>query len=149
MFATIEDLGNTIYSYQVGQITEGDDSITIQALLAAESEVKGYLTANNQREHLDGRLRYDVDAIFAATGADRHPLLLTHTLTIAKWYLVELCNADMIYETAKERYDRAVSYLKKVAKGEANFSGLPLLPDTDPATQQPFRYGSRVKFNHE
>jgi len=62
---------------------------------------------------------------------------------------VELCNADIIYETAKDRYDRASDYLKKVARGEYNLSGLPLLPEDDGTGEPPFRFGSRQKFNHE
>ena len=148
MFANIEDLDQTIYNYQVTQITEGNSTIVLQALLTAESEVRGYLSESNRREHLDGRLHYDVAAIFAATGTDRNALLLTLTLTIAKWYIVELCNADIIYEVAKERYDRAVALLNKIAKGEINLADLPLIT---PAEDQPsaLRFGSRPKFTHE
>ena len=148
MFANIEDLDQTIYNYQVTQITEGNSTIVLQALLTAESEVRGYLSESNRREHLDGRLHYDVAAIFAATGNDRNALLLTLTLTIAKWYIVELCNADIIYEVAKERYDRAVALLNKIAKGEINLADLPLIT---PAEDQPsaLRFGSRPKFTHE
>jgi hypothetical protein len=148
MFANIEDLDQTIYNYQVTQITEGNSTIVLQALLTAESEVRGYLSESNRREHLDGRLRYDVAAIFGATGDLRNALLLTLTLTIAKWYIVELCNADIIYEIAKERYDRAVALLNKIAKGEINLADLPLIT---PADDQPsaLRFGSRPKFTHE
>lgn len=148
MYAEIADLGSKIYDYQIDQITEGDDNIILQALQAAEEEVKSYLSQSNKHEANDGRLRYDVDAIFAKTGAERSPLLLSHLLTIAKWYVVELCNADIIYETAKDRYDRAIHYLNKVATGEANMTGLPMLADED-KPMSPLRYGSRTKFNHE
>ena len=148
MFAQIEDLGQTIYNYQVEQITEGNSLIVSQALLTAEEEVRAYLSESNRREHLDGRLHYDVAAIFASTGSLRNALLLTLTLTIAKWYIVELCNADIIYETAKERYDRAVVLLNKIAKGEINLAGLPLIT---PSEDEPsaLRFGSRPKFTHE
>ncbi len=149
MFVTEDDLGAVIYNYQTEQITGGDSSLIEQALMAAEDEVKGYLTENNKREHLDGRLRYDVDTIFAATDTDRNALLLRHTITIAKWYLVEICNADVIYEIAKERYDRATEYLKKLAKGEVNLASLAQLPEDDETSRQPFSFGSRAKFNHE
>ncbi|MDY0176707.1 MAG: DUF1320 family protein [Lentisphaeria bacterium] len=148
MFAQQDDLGQTIYSYQVAQITEGNDTLVTQALLTAEEEVRGYLSESNRREHLDGRLHYDVTAIFGAAGSQRNALLLTLTLTIAKWYIVELCNADIIYEVAKERYDRAVALLNKIAKGDINLAGLPLITPSD---DQPsgWRYGSRPKFTHE
>ena len=120
MFIEKSDLGSVIYNYQIDQITDNDDSKVTQAILAAIDEVKGYLTENNKTEHLDGRLRYDVEAVFTATGTDRNALLIRHCITVAKWYLVEICNADVIYETAKERYDRATDYLKKLAKGDVN-----------------------------
>lgn len=143
---------SVIYGYQMDQITEGNDDIIDMAMAAAEEEIRSYLDPNNQKEWLDGRLRYDVEAILSATGTDRNPLILKHCVTIAKWWIVELCNADIIYEQTKERYDRATNWLKQLAKGEVNLSTLPTI---DPATEteedsiQPFSYGSRTKFNHE
>ncbi|TYO91976.1 phage gp36-like protein [Elizabethkingia miricola] len=154
MFIQPEELGTTIYNYQIEQITEGDESIVIQAIQSAESELRAYLVANNKREWKDGRIRYDVGKILAATGADRNPLLVRHCATIAKWYIAELCNADYIYEHCKERYDRAVTWLNKLAKGDITLDTLPALVDpTDPGTEpnetDPFIYGSREKFIHE
>ena len=40
MYLQIEDLKNNIYNYQVEQITQGDESIVLQALDTAEQEVK-------------------------------------------------------------------------------------------------------------
>lgn len=152
MFLEIEDLKNSIYNYQIDQITEGDTNITLQAIAAAIEEVRSYLSGNFKREWKDGRLRYDVDAILNATGDERNALILSHTATIAKWYIVELCNADIIYETAKERYDRAVAWFKDLAKGNVNLSTLPTLNDDENENGEdtsPWLYGSRRKFNHE
>lgn len=152
MFLEIEDLKNSIYNYQIDQITEGDTNITLQAIAAAIEEVRSYLSGNFKREWKDGRLRYDVDAILNTTGNERNALILSHTATIAKWYIVELCNADIIYETAKERYDRAVAWFKDLAKGNVNLSTLPTLNDDENENGEdtsPWLYGSRRKFNHE
>jgi phage gp36-like protein len=149
MFIEQSDLGAVVYDYQIDQLTDGDDSLVIQAIEAATDEVKSYLYENNKAEHLDGRLRYDVEAIFSASGSDRNALLLRHCITVAKWYLVEICNADMIYELAKERYDRATSYLNKLAKGERTLASLPQLSDEKAEELNPIRYGSRTKFNHD
>jgi phage gp36-like protein len=141
MFVSKEDLGSAIYGYQVEQITEGDDDLVLQAINAAIEEVGGYLAGNSL---------YDVAAIFATTGANRNALILTHTVTIAKWYIVELCNADIIYEQAKERYDRAVSWLTKLSKGTVTLGGLPTIPIATGETEtDTFGYGSRVKFIHD
>ena len=150
MFLAKEDLKNNIYSYQVEQITEGDESILLQALDTAEQEVKSYFYTNDKKEYLDGRPRYDAEAIFAKRGEERNALVVNLCLSVAKWYIVDLCNADIIYDHAKERYDRAIEYLKRLAKGEVNISSLPILPRTEETEKQitPFVYGSRTKFNH-
>lgn len=149
-FLTAAEMGTNIYDYQVDVISEGNDDIMEFAIEAAIDEVKSYLTANNKKEFEDGRIIYDVDAIFSQTGTGRNSLILQMTKTVAKWHFVELCNADIIYETAKERYDRAVEYLTKIQKGEVTIPSLPTIEseDVDP-NKLPFRYGSRKKFNHE
>lgn len=141
MFLTKEDLGSAIYGYQVDQITEGNDDLVLQAIGAAIQEVGGYLS---------GASLYDVPAIFITTGVQRNALILTHTITVTKWYLVELCNADIIYEQAKERYDRAVAWLIKLSKGIVKLESLPTLPIDDSNSEtDTFGYGSRVKFTHD
>jgi len=151
MFISKEELGSVIYGYQLDQITEGDESIALEAINAAIEEVKSYLTGNNKKEWFDGRIQYDVEAIFNATGQDRNSIILAQIKTISKWHIVELSNSDIIYETAKERYDRAINYLNKLAKGEITLSSLPVKTEEAQGAQQPepFLYGSRKKFNHE
>lgn len=152
MFIEKEDLGSTIYEYQIDQITDGDDGKVGEACSAAIEEAKSYLTPNvDNKKWLDGRLLYDVENIFNKTGNDRHSLIVRHTCTLAKWYLAELCNADFIYEKAKDRYDRAVSWFNKVAEGKINVSSLPQLTrdETTAGDKQPFEFGSRTKFNHD
>ncbi|MBP4140030.1 phage protein Gp36 family protein [Flavobacterium geliluteum] len=140
MFLEKSDLGSAIYGYQVDQITEGNDDLVLQAIGAAIQEVGGYLA---------GASSYDVAAIFTTAGNQRNPLILTHTITVAKWYIVELCNADIIYEQAKERYDRAVSWLIKLSKGTVTLD-LPTIPiDEQESDLDSFGFGSRIKFNHE
>jgi len=148
MFLTKADMPSTMYGYQLEQITEGNDDIVDIAMAAAEEEVRSYLSGNNKRQWQDGRLQYDVDAILNKVGDARNALILKHTTTIAKWWVVELCNADVIYEQTKERYDRAVDWLNKLAKGDVNLSSLPQI-DTELSSKEPFSFGSRKKFNHE
>lgn len=152
MFLQKSDLGSVIYAYQVDQITEGNDDLVLQAMSAAIEEAKSYLDPNTtNKKTYDGRLLYDVEAIFNATGTDRNSLILQHCVTIAKFHLAALCNADFIYEQAKERYDRAVDWFTKIARGIINLTSLPQLtitPSEDDETL-PFVSGSRPKFNHD
>lgn len=152
MFLEITDLKNNIYNYQVEQITQGDESIVLQALETAEQEVKSYFYINQKKEFLDGRFLYDVDEIFSAKGKQRNALIVSLCLSVAKWYIVNLCNADIIYDHAKERYDRAIDYLKKLNKGEISLGNLPTISTTENQNSphnNPFLCGSRAKFNHE
>jgi hypothetical protein len=151
MFLAKADLGSVIYAYQIEQITEGNDDLVAQALAAAEEEAKSYLTPNiNKLEALDGRILYDTETIFSATGLDRNALILQHCLTLAKFHIATLCNADFIYEQAKERYDRAIDWFTKLSKGTVVLTTLPriTLDDTN-SDRNPFSSGSRTKFNHD
>ena len=151
MFLEKTDLGSVIYAYQIEQITEGNDDLVLQALAAAVEEAKSYLTPNiNRLEALDGRILYDVEQVFNKTGLDRNSLILQHCLTLAKFHIATLCNADFIYEQAKERYDRAIDWFTKLSKGTVVLSSLPQITITDTNSQrQPFSAGSNKKFKHD
>jgi Protein of unknown function (DUF1320) len=150
MFITKEELRSAIYSYQLDQITEEDNSIVLMAINSAVEEARSYLRPTEKKEWNDGRTKYDVQAVFSATGNDRNPLLVEMVKSIAVWYVIRLCNADIIYETVKDRYDRAIDWLKKVNKGDISLE-LPIVQETTDNTNKglPFRSGSREKFNHE
>ena len=94
---------------------------------------------------------YDVAAVFGATGTNRDDLILQYTKIVSLWHLLILCNADIIYEHVKERYDRVVDYLKKVNKGDITLDLPTVIPTEDESnnTTEPFRFGSRKKFRHE
>ncbi|POR25424.1 hypothetical protein BWK58_06345 [Flavobacterium columnare] len=150
MFLNKEELGSVMYGYQIDQITQHNDFIVQQAIQTAIIEVKSYLTGNNRKEWMDGRIVYDVNAIFSAQGDSRNAMVLETTKTVAKWWLVQLCNADIIYEQTKERYDRSISWLNKLAKGDITLDDLPQLTQQDNTIEkQPFSMGSKPKFNHE
>lgn len=150
-FIEIEEMKTVMYDYQLDQITDNDDSIISMGIATAIEEVRSYLTPNNQHQFRDGRLIYDTEAIFSATGTDRNDLILAITKTVAEWWITQLCNADIVYEQIKDRYDRATKWLNQLKDGELNLTTLPqldLFGDDNPNAAQLF-YGSRTKFNHE
>lgn len=151
MFIEELELKSTIYEYQLLEIIEADHSIVLVAIEAAEEELRSYLEANNQVRFRDGRPLLDLDTILTTVGADRNALLMMHCQTIAVWYIIQLSNADIIYEQRKERYDRAVSWLKDLGNGKVNINTLPVIDNEDDNTNNtlPFRMGSRKKFNYE
>lgn len=150
MFLETDEMKTVMYVYQLEQITENDDSIILQGINAAIEEMKSYLQLNQKKEWLDGRTVYDVDAVFAATGSERNALLLEMAKTMAEWWIIRLCNADVIYDQVKDRYDRAIAYLVKVNRGEVTIGSLPTVDFSEPENEnkKPYRSGSRPKFNH-
>lgn len=113
-------------------ITDGDDTIVEAAIDGAILEAKGYLSL------------FDVDTIFAKTGANRNALLLTFVKDIAVWHLVVLSNYKVDLEFREKRYNRAVEWLKSVMKGD-------VVPDLDRETDDEgeattaIRFGSNTK----
>lgn len=143
MFITKEELQTAIYEYQVAEIMEGDaDDIALRhAVAAAVSEASSYLNA-----------KYDVRAIFSATGDERHPLLVEHVKSIAVWYLIKRANTDLIFDRAKEYYKAAIDWLKLVAgvgtDDETIAPDLPLRKGDDDRPATRFRFGSHPKFDN-
>ncbi|MGL4908153.1 MAG: phage protein Gp36 family protein [Bacteroidales bacterium] len=137
MYLPKEELRSAIYEYQLGDITEGDDSIVEMAINAAIEEVKSYLSG-----------KYNTDTIFAQQGENRNPLILAHAKTLAVWHIIQLANVDIIYDKAKERYDRCIDWLNRCANGKLN-------PDLPPATgddgniQSSVRFGSMAKQQYD
>lgn len=157
MFITKEEMRSVMYAYQLEEITENDDTIVTMAIASAVAEMKSYLNPSNQKRWDDGRPLYDVNKIFAAEGDARDPLILELCKDIACYRVCRLANVDIIHEHVKERYDRAIDWLSKVA-GVGEYSNAPTLtPDLPTVEPKPdedserlaFRYGSRPKFQHE
>jgi phage gp36-like protein len=119
MYITPEELKTALYAYQAQEITEADNDILFMNIAAAEAEVRSYLAG-----------LYDVNAIFAAEGAARNPLLMELTKNIAVWYIVRLSNVDLLYQHAKERYNAAIEWLNRVADGKLT-PDLPAAPIDD------------------
>lgn len=150
MFLNIDELKTVMYDYQLEEITENDNTITVMAIKAAISQIKSYLKPSNKKEYDDGRPLYDIDKIFDAKGDERDALILEFCKDIAAYRVCRLANVDIIHKQVVENYDRAIEWLKDVRNGDAN-PDLPTLDidDNTEVSKIPFRYGSRPKFNHE
>ncbi len=130
MFLAKADLYLKILQVELNEITRNDDTLVTQALLAAESELRGYLFDN-----------FDVDVIFAATGAARHPMLVDACSDIAIWNLAARVQAGIDLDDRQRRYERAIAWAKAVAKTEF-FADLPRRTVT---AQTQIVYGSNPK----
>ncbi len=112
------DLLTKILEDELDEITRDDDTILANALSAAEAELRTYLYDS-----------YDVVAIFAATGTDRHQLLVQLGADIAIYYLVARLQAGQDTDDRKSRYDRAITWLKAAQKSET-YADLPRRTET-------------------
>lgn len=91
--------------------------------------------------------RYDADAMFAARGAERNKVLLGVCLDLVLYDIFSIHNPQKMSQIRKDRYDRAVEWLKAVQKGNVTISGAPRL--TEAETNDSFRIVSnRKRDNH-
>ena len=72
--------------------------------------------------------RYDCDAIFTAQGEERHQLILMMVIDIAVYHIFCIHNPQKLSSVRKARYERAVEWLKAVAREEVSLADAPLLP---------------------
>jgi phage gp36-like protein len=129
MFTTREELKTHMNVDSLDVITGSDDTLVTAAIDGAVAEARGYLSA------------FDADSIFSATGSTRHALLLTFVKDIAVWHLIALSNYQADIALREKRYDRAVSWLKGVQKGDIT----PDLPASDKSVPGRISYGSNEK----
>ena len=137
MFLNIDELKTVIYDYQISEIVEDDSTIAEMAIQAAIEEVKSYLCS-----------RYDVEKTFSAEDEKRNPLILEITKDVALWQIIRLSNPDIIHERVKDRYDRAIDWLDKVARGLISPT-LPAVQDESGADISPIKYGSMNKQTYD
>ncbi len=93
--------------------------------------------------------RYDCDRIFSATGEERNQLVLMMVIDIAVYHIFCIHNPQKLSPMRKDRYERAVEWMKAVAAEEISIEGAPLLPAEERAGNSDFRIESnRKRTNH-
>lgn len=95
------------------------------------------------RCYLSGR--YDCDRIFSEEGDGRHQLILMMALDIAIYHIFSIHNPVKLSQIRKDRYERAVEWLKAVANGSISIDGAPLAPQEVQMAHQSFRIVSNPK----
>lgn len=130
MFLTKQDLHSMILEDELQEIIRNDDTFVLSAIMAAVAEMRTYLFDT-----------FDVDVIFAATGTNRHQLLVNVGCDIAIYSIVARCQAGQVIDDRKARYDRAVKFLKE-ARDTVTYNDLPRRVTT---AQKHIGYGSNPK----
>lgn len=113
-------------------VTQADPMNRENAELEALEEVAGCL-----------RPKYDTGKIFTATGLDRNRQVLMCAIDIALYHMVASLPNRMGMDIRKERYERAIAWLKDVQSGKV-IPDLPLAADESGESAAPsVRYGSK------
>lgn len=115
----------TIFSQSTPKKREKAEKMAIE-------EIAGYL-----------RSRYDTGLIFSAVGDNRNDVIVMHACDITLYHLVSWLPGKMGREIRKERYERAVKWLKEVQAGKVT----PNLPtctgeDGEEDINNPVKWGS-------
>lgn len=133
-FIQLEDYDASIHSEILSRLTRDDDAIVEICEDRAIAEMRGYLSA-----------RYDVDDIFSAEGAARNQLILMMAIDIAVYHLFSIHNPQKMSQIRKDRYERAVEWLKQVAGFKITIDGAPKLPEEELKQNSPWLMSSNPK----
>lgn len=129
MYLPADELHTHLRLESITAITRNDPALAQSAIDGAIAEAKGYLA------------RFDTNAIFEATATQRNELLLIFVKDIAAWHLINIVNPNIDIKLRKDRYERAIAWLKDVQRGHVE-PDLPPAPDKDPSLT---RFGSQPK----
>lgn len=135
-FINLEDYDASIHRETLDSLTRNDDAIIEICEDRAIKDMRGYLSA-----------RYDVDAIFSAEGTDRNQLVLMMAVDIAVYHLFCIHNPQKISQIRKDRYERAMEWLKQVAAFNIAIDGAPILRNEELKANSPWLMTSNPKRN--
>lgn len=133
-FINSEDYDASIHREILDSLTRNDDAIIEICEDRAIKDMRGYLSA-----------RYDVDAIFSAEGVDRNQLVLMMAVDIAVYHLFSIHNPQKMSQIRKDRYERAMEWLKQVAGFKIVIDGAPKLPEEEQKQNSPWLMSSNPK----
>lgn len=127
-FIELKDYDATMHRDILDALTREDKALPEICADRAVGEMRGYLSA-----------RYDCDRLFAATGTDRNPVVLMMALDIAAYHLFSIHNPQKMSQVRKDRYDRAVEWMKGVQRGTSSSTGRLVCPNRGAAGTRPIK----------
>ena len=132
-FITLEDYDASIHREILDALLRHDSDVSDSAIVEicedrAIAEMRSYMNKT-----------YDCDAIFSATGSDRHALILMFAIDITVYHIFCQHNPYKITKIRQDRYDRAIEWLKGVMKGDITIDGAPLLPAEELGGNSPWQ----------
>jgi len=132
-FITTDDYTKHIQDRNLLAMIEDDIPTREDAELSAISQVKDYLFE-----------LYDTDAIFSATGTDRHAYLVRCVINVVLFILHQRLPKRMIPDLIQKNYDETLSYLERINDGKIA-ADLPRIVDDESKPETRFRWGSSTQ----
>lgn len=133
-FVQLSDYDASIHREILDALTRSDESVVEICEDRAIAEMRCYLSK-----------RYDCDRIFSAVGDARLQLVLMMVIDIAVYHIFSIHNPQKLSQLRKDRYERAVEWMKAVAAEDISIEGAPLLPEEQRAAHAAFRIHSNPK----
>lgn len=138
-FISIDDYDASIHRDILDSITREDTAIVEICEDRAIQEMKSYVSD-----------RYDVIALFPsapATGVTdtRNSLVLMMAIDIAVYHLFCIHNPQKMSQIRKDRYDRAIEWLKQIMRGQINIEGATKISSDEMAAKSSFHIISNTK----
>lgn len=133
-FVNIEDYDASVHREILDALVRDDQSLVEICEDRAIAEMRCYLSK-----------RYDCDAIFSASGEDRNQLILMMVIDIAVYHIFCIHNPQKLSQIRKDRYERAVEWMRAVANEEISIEGVPMLPEDERASKASLMFKSNRK----
>ena len=133
-FIDIKDYDASVHREILDALVRDDETLVEICEDRAIAEMRSYLYK-----------RYDCNAIFAATGNERNQLVLMMVIDIAVYHIFCIHNPMKLSQVRKDRYERAVEWMKAVSKEEISIDGVPLLPEDERAAKAALIFKSNRK----
>lgn len=133
-FVNIEDYDASVHREILDALVRDDQSLVEICEDRAIAEMRCYLSK-----------RYDCDAIFSALGEDRNQLILMMVIDIAVYHIFCIHNPQKLSQIRKDRYERAVEWMRAVADEEISIEGVPMLPEDERASKASLMFKSNRK----
>lgn len=137
-FIDLKDYDASIHKEILDALTREDDTVIEICEDRAIAEMRCYLSK-----------RYDCDKIFSVVGDKRNQLILMMAIDIAVYHIFCIHNPRNLSQVRKDRYERAVEWMKAVADEDISIDGAPLLPEEVRVNKSNFLMKSnRKRVNH-
>lgn len=134
-FIELSDYDASVHRDILDALTRNDKAIVEICEDRAIAEIRGYISGH-----------YDCDKLFSATGGDRNQLVLMMALDITIYHIFSIHNPQKLSQLRKDRYDRAVEWMRAVKKG-MSIDGAPELEKADRKSTYKLQ-SNRKRINH-